>query len=321
MTEMDEDHGGVSRRTLFLGGAGAIVGATAIADGFQIGNASAVAVPTVELVRPEVLSSLQPQYSYLPIDAVDFFPPEEATGSYHRVSNDVDGTSVNLGGIAISASVPLPAGSLIRQIHISYQGTPTVSLVKRSLEFPATLIPYLGTTLAAGAGAKTQTIQLDGSTPALQPILVQVLYTFSLRFVINNPKTDFIYGVNIGYTPPVQSYVPSSGPVRVYDTRLAGSGGPTKLAPDEERTVFLGFVGARTAVVNLTITQTEGVGGYVAVFAADVPWPLNSSINWFGPNQNIANTVISSMDAGGSIKIRGGSQNTHVVVDRVGFLL
>ena len=124
--------------------------------------------------------------------------------------------------------------------------------------------------------------------------------------------------MTIGYQPPAQSFVPFAGTPRVLDTRTAGG----KLAAGEERTLALGFAGARSAVLNLTVTETEGAtGGFVAVFPADVPWPGNSSINWSSPDQNVANGVITAIDATGQVKIRGGAARTHVVIDRIGFMI
>jgi hypothetical protein len=74
-------------------------------------------------------------------------------------------------------------------------------------------------------------------------------------------------------------------------------------------------------VLNLTVTETEGAGGFVAVFPANVAWPGNSSINWSGPDQNVANGVITAMDPSGRIKIRGGAASTQVVIDRIGWFI
>jgi hypothetical protein len=72
-------------------------------------------------------------------------------------------------------------------------------------------------------------------------------------------------------------------------------------------------------VINLTVTETEGAG-FVAVFPGDVAYPGNSSINWFAPNANIANGVITAVDATGQVKI-GGVNPTHVVIDVLAALL
>ena len=78
--------------------------------------------------------------------------------------------------------------------------------------------------------------------------------------------------------------------------------------------------GARTAVINLTVTGTV-TAGFVAVFPANIAWPNNSSINWSSSNQNLANSVITAVDGSGQIKIRGGANPTHVVIDRIGYMI
>ena len=45
------------------------------------------------------------------------------------------------------------------------------------------------------------------------------------------------------------------------------------------------------------------------------------SINWTVAGQNIANGVITAMDPNGQIKIRGGVNKTHVVIDRIGWFI
>jgi hypothetical protein len=55
--------------------------------------------------------------------------------------------------------------------------------------------------------------------------------------------------------------------------------------------------------------------------AAGVAWPNNSSINWGASNQTIANGVITAVDGNGNIKIRGGGNPTHVIIDRIGFMV
>jgi hypothetical protein len=127
-----------------------------------------------------------------------------------------------------------------------------------------------------------------------------------------------VFGCTVGYLPPTQSFVPFTGTPRVLDTRL---GGGAPLAVDEERVVDLGIPGARSAVINLTIASTTGQG-FVAVFPGDIGWPGNSSINWSLPNSFIANGVITKVDPTGKIKIRcGGAGTTHVIVDRIGYMM
>ena len=145
------------------------------------------------------------------------------------------------------------------------------------------------------------------------PVTIEQDSTYTVSFFCGAGHS--VFGCTVGYLPPTQGFVPFAGTPRILDTR-----GGTKLAPGEERTVDLGIPGARTAVINLTITRTVGAG-YVAVFPADIAWPGNSSINWSGPDQNIANGVITKVDATGKIKIRGGDGSTDVIIDRIGYMI
>jgi len=156
----------------------------------------------------------------------------------------------------------------------------------------------------------------------------QVTYHLNPGITIGNRKSALfafyssggsaLYGVTIGYTPPTQGFIPFGGAdPRVLDTRKTG--GP--LQPGEERVINLGFAGARGAVVNLTVTNTGGGGGFVAVFPANIAWPGNSSINWTSANENVANGVITALDSSGRIPIHGGAAPTDVVIDRIGWLI
>jgi hypothetical protein len=78
--------------------------------------------------------------------------------------------------------------------------------------------------------------------------------------------------------------------------------------------------GATAAAVTLTVTETEGSGGYVSAFPSGIAWPGTSSINWFGPGQNLAMAVIVALGGDRQLVLRGGVQPTHVVVDVTGYL-
>jgi len=71
----------------------------------------------------------------------------------------------------------------------------------------------------------------------------------------------------------------------------------------------------------LTVTDTEGAGGFVAVRPAGTPYAGTSSINWFGPNQNIATTVISQLGGDRLLTMHGGAASTNFIVDVTGYYL
>lgn len=78
---------------------------------------------------------------------------------------------------------------------------------------------------------------------------------------------------------------------------------------------------------NLTVTATAGVGGYLAVFPADISWPGNSSINWFASGLDLANggvAAIGFLDAPGQLSIYCGGPpgvSTHFILDITGYFV
>jgi hypothetical protein len=113
-------------------------------------------------------------------------------------------------------------------------------------------------------------------------------------------------------------------PQRVYDSR----GGDGPLADGVERIVAVigpnpGAPvvphGANAVSITLTITETQGAGGFLAVRPAGTPYAGTSSINWFGPNQNIATTVISQLGADRQLMMHGGAAPTQFLVDVTGY--
>ena len=113
-------------------------------------------------------------------------------------------------------------------------------------------------------------------------------------------------------------------PRRVYDSRPG-----SKLSPGEDRVISvanstdgtLDVVPSKATAVALTVTvtETEGNGGFVAVRPAGSVYNGTSSVNWFGPNQNLATTVITGLDADRRITLRAGAQYTAIVVDVTGY--
>jgi hypothetical protein len=113
-------------------------------------------------------------------------------------------------------------------------------------------------------------------------------------------------------------------PQRVYDSRTVPAG---KLQAGEDRTISVALAGnveaiptGATAVsMTFTVTETEGNGGFVSVRPGGTPYGGTSSINWFGPGQNLATTVISALGGDRQLNLLGGVAPTHVVVDLTGF--
>jgi hypothetical protein len=115
-------------------------------------------------------------------------------------------------------------------------------------------------------------------------------------------------------------------PKRVYDSRT----GAGKLQPAVDRTISVALSNgvevvppfATAVAMTFTVTNTEGdVGGFVSVRPAGTAFENTSSINWFGPNQNLATTVISALGPNRDIILRGGENLTDAVVDITGYYL
>ena len=303
MSSIEQEPNELSRRGL-IAGLGALAGVGA-----------AITFPSVALAghqvtggdQTEALGAVKTNLTYLPIDAFAF---DVFDFGEQRLHQDLTGMGVLNAPGSIGTSLPLPTGSVIRQINIAYQGQPVVSIHKRKLTGPNPTETFINQTLAAGGQAKTQTIELDPAIPIAEAA------SYSLRFFLS--AGDSVYGVTVGYEAPGRVFIPFAGATpRIYDSRSIAAG---KLAPNEERVIGLGLAGARHGVFNLTLDGTE-TAGFVAVFAANIAWPNNSSINWSTTNQIIANTVISNLDPSGQIKIRGGANKTHVIIDMVGYLI
>ncbi len=130
-------------------------------------------------------------------------------------------------------------------------------------------------------------------------------------------------------------------PVRVYDSRLAVPAGSGKLATGQNRVVSIadarsqttGAVttanvvpaGATAVVINLTVTETEGdLGGFLSVVPGDATALSGSSINWSGPNQNIANGLTAKISADRKLNVFCGGIPTpaaHFVIDVGGYYI
>jgi hypothetical protein len=299
----------LSRRAFAgLGAAAGAAAAVATLPGAPALAGPATAAPLASAsADPAALGAVNPALTYMMLDAFAFFTD---TTTETRIYQDITGVQPLTVNTRLSASLPIPSGSTIFQLNVAYQGQPIMEIWKRSMVTPVPYGPVFQQTVPAGGGPQTTTFDFS------PPIPVEQGTTVAVRFFATAGAS--VLGVTVGYLPPAQSFVPfSGGPPRVLDTRVSGG----KLADGAERTIDLGFPGARGAVLNLTVTETEGAGGFVAVFPANVAWPGNSSINWSGPDQNVANGVITAMDPSGRIKIRGGAASTQVVIDRIGWFI
>ncbi len=299
---------GVSRRHL-LAGMGLATGAAAVIASLPAGSVAIAApgpaqddaTPFPQAFLPETQG-----LTYVLIDPAAFVPTDGGT----RNVND-NGAFLSAAG-NLRATIDLPKGAVIKQVNFTYIGSPTVALQRKTFAGAYANVA-LRTLSAGGGGFQSDNFVVDE--------LVDGTATYSFNVSVANSGQS-IGALIVGYQGPAVGFVPFSGSPRVLDTRQPGG---SKLAVGEERIVSLGTPAlARAAIFNLTVTETENTGsrgGYVSAFRADVSWPGNSSVNWTGVNQTVANLVIAPTDSQGRIKLRAGENKTHVVVDVIGSIL
>lgn len=102
--------------------------------------------------------------------------------------------------------------------------------------------------------------------------------------------------------------------VEVYFTVWEDEGGVQRIPSDIQAVSY-----------NLTVTNTMGVGGYLAVFPADIFWPGNSSINWFGSGLDLSNggiVAVGDLSEPGQVSVYMGevpNTATYFILDITGY--
>jgi len=169
-----------------------------------------------------------------------------------------------------------------------------------------------------------------GVTPTTGPLSKCVTDAVNAPRILANP-TGFYFNVHstafptgvisgqLGFSSETQLL---SAPFRAYDTRF---GGLTPFAPSTTRTIDLSAsgipLGARAAIVTVTVTRANAAG-FLTVYSAALTVPPNTSNVNFGAAVDAANNITVATDGTGKIKITSGATGTEdVVVDVVGFVV
>ena len=126
-------------------------------------------------------------------------------------------------------------------------------------------------------------------------------------------------------------------PARVYDSRKALPGPQSPLATGATRTVFVGDqrntttgglvtagvvpIGATAVAYNLTIVNTVGPNGFLAVNPGGNSVVGASAINWFAAGQTVANASVVKLDGSRQITVicGGAATSCDFIIDVVGF--
>jgi hypothetical protein len=295
-----------------------------------VGLAAAIAIPTIAFgnARNNQGSFNFQQAANTPYLARMTGGPELTSGT---PTGDVDGTGVAAVTVDIINPVDQVSGADVCW-DLSYSGltgTPTLAHIHQGaagvngpIVIPFVPFDQLGPSSATGCTAA-------GAT------LAQQILDDPAGFYVNVHTTDFPLGairgqLSIG-TPPAGEAHLLPVPLRAYDSR---DNGGAKIAALETRTVSLAFgkvnlnasvialpPGATGAIVTLTVTETVGPGGFLKLYSAALTdAPATSSINWAGANQNLAVTTQVAVDTAGQVKVQGGANSTHFVIDVIGYL-
>lgn len=329
---MADQTGALSRRRLL--GAGAVVGATALAGTARPAAAApaaaAPAAPARPAAGPRVASA-----ALLPAAVAEsrFYPgitlmagnelayatstvfvKDPFNGSFPSTANGYVGTALDIPAGSTVHDVVFflyqqPGGDQLCAVQLYHPGAPGYEILLSHEATDAGIVAV--STATAGGGTLPRVV---GSGDAL------------CAFVWRGAQTAVCRGIRVDYTPPGTVTGTAGGglvavtPARVYDSRAGGG----KLRDGEQRIITLGTaltgetvvpVGASAAALTLTVTGTEGPGGYVAVFPGGGNWSGTSSVNWFGPGQNLATTAIVALGANQDVVLRGGANATDVIVD------
>ena len=244
---------------------------------------------------------------YITLDAFAFHVADLSSTVY-RLYQDITGMQPQPASRPMYAPLPIPSGSVLKQINVAYQGQPIPKVIRRELGAANYTDLTTAVSLAAGGGIKTQTLAVSA----------ELTLGASYAMYVYCSAGDSILGMEIGYIPPAQAFVPYTGSApRVFDSRAGAA-----FVAGEERVIDLSsrlISTARAAVINLTATATGG-GGFLSAFTDGIAWPGNSTVNFTSAGESVANGAVVTM-TGGKIRVRCGQTSSHVIVDVIGSLL
>ncbi|MGE0877170.1 MAG: hypothetical protein AB7L13_02455 [Acidimicrobiia bacterium] len=262
-------------------------------------------------------SALKPGYSYKMLHATDFFPRAFASGrSYTQAGGFTGAVMPSLAGPQdFAASIDLPHGSVLKEVEFYYSVDAASSVSTGVVRFGPeanTADDLVFEASSPGAAGRFFATKLVDSTIDTHRYRHVALFRFS-----GTAGTQRLEGARIGYVAAPSGFQPVSPQQRVFDTR----NGLGKLTAGTERIVSLApYVPAtaKGALVNLTVTATEG-SGFLAAFPADTAWPTTSSVNWFDSGQTLANAAITAVDGSSQIKLYCGAGAAAAIVDVLGW--
>jgi hypothetical protein len=312
--------GAMSRRHLL--GAGVAAGAASLVAGPVGAAGAATATPPAP---PGEAAGLAVSSIFYPGIQLTAGHPT-ATCGLQFISDTAQGSFPSISGGFVGTPLAVPAGSFISQVvfflyQLQGQQRCDVQIYKPG----AAGSPVVVSSSVTGTGIITKAYALNHT---LAPSEAIAAFSWGGGWA---PGTYAVCrGIRVDYVVPGLAGASGDGsfvpivPVRVYDSRL--SDGP--LRDGEERVVSVATSttgqraippGVRAVALSVTVTETTGSGGYVAVFPAGTTWSSTSSVNWFGAGQNLATAVLCGVDGASRVTVRGGVNPTQVVLDATGY--
>ncbi|MGZ4700565.1 MAG: CHRD domain-containing protein [Ilumatobacteraceae bacterium] len=278
-----------------------------------VGITAAIAVPTVAFGNAR---SDQGTFHYIQVAQTPLIA--QLSGANEVPPGDPDG----VGAASVTVDV---VDSVNAQVcwDLTYRNivTPSGATGIRQANGPI-LVPFTGLGASSATGCATVAVTLA------QTILDSPA-NFSVDVTNGAPGGGIRGQLSQGPKPAGEAHL-LPVPLRAYDSR---DNGGLKIAALETRTISLATgkdgqgateiavpPGATGAIVTLTVTSTVGPGGFLKLYSAAITEPATSSINWAGANQNLAVTTQVAVDSADQVKVTGGANSTHFVIDVIGYL-
>lgn len=289
-------------------------------------------------------------YSVVSDALVTAVSPAQAAGSVDVTVANVAGTSATTAvdkfqfvppGVYTSRSTPLRVLDTRSASPIGPGGSLTLPLGGGIVPANATSV-VLNVTVTNTSTASSLTLyptgdalplasNLNWSAGQTVPNLVSVRLGSTGSVTIYNPSGYAHVVVDLeGYFAPAVSGTAGQfvtlPPARITDTRT-GSGQPNaglKMAPYSTLDVQVRgagnvpLTGAQAVVLNVTVTDTTGNGGYMIVYPAGQAAPLASNLNW-NAGQTVPNRVVVGIGANGKVSFTNAGGYTNLIVDVNGY--
>lgn len=285
---------------------------------------AAIVLPT-EKGQPVAPNTTPGLSYYLFVAGSSFHADSTTSGAYATTFGCVSHTSP--AAVFWSYPLRLPDNATIRYVRNYYNRTSThaqwVSLERVVPGTSSTRLLQLWANGTSGVGNEVsaqQSITVDNYN-----------YPYELRAMVQNVTdglTNEFCGVRIAYELPAEGTYNPITPCRVLDTRGISPPSPPYGAPSLSWAVTRSFqvsgrcgvpAGATAVAGNVTVTNTGGAG-FVSVWTQGLAWPGNSTVNFSGAGQTVANAALMPLSDTGQISVLSSGQGTtDLVIDVTGW--